>query len=297
MESPHINENLKTGNGKFMPVSQIPPEVAAYMDNAAKMQQIIQAMKEIPALQSEVPTDNNPLTKVEFPPEGGVLTFMENHPHPYKGFPFFEYVEKIDVMKKLSRGVLSGFYHSTRGRKLSLILFFPLLFVVKDLLFTGVRTFHRLIERFRIKSNMYCTAVREVYRAFDHPRVNEDLRTLELRLMLKDVLCTVLEFDNAYRYRFQDIIAELDQESVKKNPRKELLRLFNLMSERENTQEIKDTWRLVKMAIRFYLPFDRKLQRMLGDVFSKLNLENVVLTEEDKHFSGLRKDYKFKFKS
>ena len=293
---PQIKENIKKGNGLFMPVSNIPPEVAAYMDNAAKMQQIVAAMKEIPVLQSEVPTDTNALIKVEFPEDGGVLTYMENHPYPYRGFPFFEFVEKIDMMKKISRGTLSGFYHSVRGRRLSLLLFLPLVLVAKDLLSTGVRTFHRLIERFRIKSNLYCMAVREVYRAFDQPRDEEKLKTLELRMMLKDIICTVLEFDNAYRYRFQDIIVELDKEAVKKNPRKELLRLLDVMGEREITQEIRDTWRLVKMAVRFYLPFDRELRTMLGDILSRVNLDAMALADDDKHFAGLRKDYEFKFK-
>ena len=284
-----------TSQGTSMPLSTLPPAVAAYMQNAAYLQQIVAAMKEIPVLESEKPTDTNPLTKVEFPEEGGVLTYMGNHPYPYKGFPFFENVEKIDTIKKIFRGVLSGFYHSVKHRRLSLVLFLPLLIVSKDLLSTAIRAFHKLIERFRVKREMYSKIVREVYRTFDKPREGEDLKTLELRLMIKDTICTVLEFDNAYRYRFQDVIIELDKEAVKKNPRKELLRLLNLMGEREKTQEVRDTWRLLKMGVRFYLPFDRKISKMLGDVFSEVNLSELALTDPDKHFSCLRQDYTFKF--
>ena len=287
------------GNGKSIipiPEGTLPPEVAGYMRNVQLMHGIVQAMKEIPVLQSEVPTDTNALTKVEFPEEGGVLTYMSNHPYPYRGFPYFEFVEKIDLIKKISRGTLSGLYHSVKGHnKLRLLLMFPLLFAAKDLIMTSVRTFHRMIERSRIKSDKYSKAVRAVYRAFDTPRPNEDLGTLELRLMLKDIVCTILEFDNAYRFRFQDVIVDLDKGALKKNVPKELLRLLDVMSSREQGPEIKDTWRLLKMAIRYYLRFDRKTQRMIGDILNELDLEQVILTKEDEHFAGQRTDYKCKF--
>lgn len=280
------------GNG----IAHMPPEMSGYLQNMQKMNQIVREMKEIPVLESEKPTDTNALTKVEFPEEGGVLTFMENHPYPYRGFPYFEFVEKIDLIKKISRGTLSGLYHSVKHRnKLRLLLMLPLLFVARDLISTAVRTFHRMIERSRIKSTRYSRAVRSVYKAFDTPRANEDLGTLELRLMLKDIVCTILEFDNAYRFRFQDVIVELDKERVKENPIKELLRLMDITISREQTQEIRDTWRLIVMGIKFYLRFDSKLKRMIADVLSNLDFEQIKLTPEDEHFAKQRKDYKCRF--
>jgi len=287
------------GNGiSHIPVGNVPPEIAGYMQNMQLMNQIIQEMKEIPVLESEKPTDTNALQKVEFPEEGGVLTYMDNHPFPYRGFPYFEFVEKIDLIKKLSRGMLSGLYHSIFKRsKFTLFLMFPLLLVARDLLFTGVYTYFKLIQRFRVKQIRYSRAMRALYAAFDTPRANEDIKTLELRLMLKDLICMFFEFDNAYRYRLQDVIVELDKVAVKKNPVKEILRLLNIMSSRENTPEVNDSWTLVRMGIKYYLRFDRKLKKMLADVLATLDLEQVALTDEDKHFSSLRKDYSFGFKN
>ena len=276
--------------------NSLPPEMDGYMKNMQLMQEIVRSMKEIPELESEKPTDTNALLKVEFPKEGGILTYMTNHEYPYRGFPFFEFVEKIDTFKKLSRGILSGLYHSLKkGSKFKLLLALPLIFVVRDFISSGIYAYHKLIERFRIKSNLYSNVVRELYRAFNLPRVKEDFETLELRLALKDVLCMILEFDNAYRYRFQDIIVELDKKALKKKPIKELNRLLDLMSSRENDQKVKDTWSLFKLLVKFYLRFDRKLTKMLVDVLSNLNLEEVKHTPEDKHFSCQRKDYIFGF--
>src|SRR3990167_1219297 len=284
----------QVGNGH---ANQLSPEMASYMYNMQMLQQIASHMREIPVLESEKPTDTNALLKVEFPIEGGVLTYMENHPYPYRGFPLFENVDKIDTIKKLSKAMLSGFYHSAKKRRFTLIFMLPLLFVARDMLFTGVYTFHRLIERFKIRSDKYSQSVRALYKAFDTPRHKEDIKMLELRLMLKDVACMLLELDNAYRYRFQDVVAELDQQAVKANPVKELVRLLDLMVSRENTQEVRDTWKLVKMGVKYYLRFDRSLKKMLADVLSTLDLKEIELTLEDKHFAGLRRDYKFKFKN
>ena len=284
------------GNG-IIPIreGQIPPEVASYMGNTQMMYEIVRAMKEIPELESEKPTDTNALVKVEFPEEGGILTYMSNHEYPYRGFPYFEFVEKIDTIKKLSRGVLSGLYHALKGNKLKAIFAIPLIFVGRELITAGIYTYYKLIERFRIKSNLYSKAIRELYRTFSVPRAGENTKILELRLLVRDLICIILEFDNAYRYRFQDIIVELNKEAIKTKPIKELIRLLDVMSQRENDQKVKDSWWLLKMVIRLYLRFDRKLLKMFSDVLSQLNLAELVHTPQDKHYSCLRNDYRFGF--
>ena len=91
--------------------------------NIMLMNWIQREMKEIPELQSETPKDTNPILKVEFPEEGGILTHMQGLPYPYRGFPLAEFVEKVDIIKKLSRNLLSGFYHSFKGKNKFLLIF------------------------------------------------------------------------------------------------------------------------------------------------------------------------------
>ena len=270
--------------------------VSPQMQNIMLMNWISREMKELPELQSEIPKDTNPILKVEFPPDGGILTYMQGFEHPYKGFPLAEFVEKVDTIKKLSRNMLSGFYHSIKSRNKFLLFFmFPSILIARDAFYTGIYTFYRVIERFRVKRDKYSKAMREVYRAFNYPRLKENMKILEIRLMLKDLVTMLLEFDNAYRYRFQDIITELNKENLKANSVKELNRLLDVISEREKTQEIKDTWRLLRMGLNYYLRFDRKLLKMFVDVFSELNLDEVKLTQEDKLYCAKRYDYNFGF--
>ena len=270
--------------------------VSPEFHNIMLMNWIQREMKELPELQSEVPKDTNPILKVEFPDKGGILTYMQGFEHPYKGFPLAEFVEKVDTIKKLSRNLLSGFYHSIKSKnKLTMLFLFPSLFVARDLVYTGIYTFYRVIERFRIKAFRYSDAMREIYRAFNQPRKNEDMKILEMRLMLKDLICMLLEFDNAYRYRFQDVAAELNKENFKSRPIKELNRLLDIASKREKNQEVKDTWTLLRMGLNYYLRFDRKLLKMFVDVLLEIDLDKVKLDEKDKLYCAKRYDYDFGF--
>jgi len=269
-------------------------ETQAYLHNMGLMQQIVREMREIPELPSEKPTDVHPLEKVEFPEKGGVLTYMGGHAHPYKGFPFFEFVDKIDTIKKVQKATLSSLFHSFKGRRLSLIglLFVPWLF--KELARAYIYTFYRIIERFRVKTLRYSDAIRELHRACSI-QFEETAEERELRYMIRDLVCMVLEFDNAYRFRFQDVIVELDKAALRKNPGKELTRLLTLMQSRETTQEVKDTWTLVRYFLPWYIRLNSSLKKAIVGVLSELDLETVKLSAEDTHFAKERKDYKFAF--
>lgn len=264
----------------------------ALMNQMQIMNGIVREMKEIPELPSEVATDKSSLEKVEFPDEGGMLTYMSGHDYPYRGFPYFEIVEKIDLIKKISRAAVSGLYHSLKRKKYWLFTLIPSIWVVKNFAETGIYTFYRLVERFKLKPQRYSRSIRELHRAFSIPR-GEDTHTQELRLMLRDLVCMILEFDNAYRFRVQDWIEDLDQVAVKKNPIKEISRVLTIAQSRELTAEIKDTWTLAKLGVSVYLRFDRKLKNVLADILASIDKEQFKLTPEDKHFTARRKDYAF----
>lgn len=266
-------------------------------NNWERMMGIVRHMREIPELPSEAaPKDSSSLENVEFPPEGGVLTYMSGMEEPYKGFPFHEMVDKIDILKKVVRGTLSSFFHSSKRRnKLQLltILFVP--WLVTDSVRALVYTFFRMVERFKIKPIMYSTSMRELHRVFSIEHFNEKPQDREFRLQLRDLTCMILEMDNAYRFRFQDVMSELDKVSLRKNPGKELVRLLTLMQSREKEQTVKDTWTLFKTFLPIALFFSRKTRRYVIDILTSLDLEQIKLSKEDRAFCVPRSDYTFGF--
>lgn len=278
--------------------SQKAEEWRAYNLNLNLMREIASMMKETPHIPSEVTKDSdmNPLVRVEMPEAGGVLTYMLNNELPFKGFPFNEFVDKIDVIKKIQRAALSSIYHSTKKRswfQLIRLALVPWLF--GDLIKAYIYVFYRQIDRFKIKPIRYSDAIRELHRAFTVANPDEQVSDQEFRYQVRDIVCMVLEFDNAYRFRFQDIIVELDKEKLAQNPSKEIVRLLNELSSRELVQEVKDTWKLARYFLPIYLRFNKPLRHSLVNVLTALDLEKVKLSPEDIQFSKTRKDYKFGF--
>ncbi len=268
---------------------------ADYTRFTSLMNGIAEEMREIPHLPSEVmnPDDTSPLIKVEFPKEGGVLTWMEKYSYPYKGYPHHEFVEKIDFIKKINRAFLSGLYHQLKHRKKFMFLtLLPSAWALKDALRAWIHVVYRFVERFRIKPIRYSTFVRELHRAFTE---SADEKEREFIFKIRDLLCMILEFDNAYRFRAQDVLAEMDISRLKKHTVKELLRLIEILASREKIQEIRDTWKLVERWLSLYLRFDGKLVRIIRNALSGLDIEKVKLTVEDKVFCLPRKDYSFGF--
>ncbi len=267
----------------------------AMMENYKIMGQIVAEMKEVAILPSEVPQDQSMLEKVEFPEEGGVLTYMQGHTHPFRGFPYFEFVDSIDKIKKIGKAQLSGLYHTIyKGNKLKLLSLLPAYWVLKKFFYIEVYMFYRLLDRFKLKQHRYCRAVRELNRCFNLEDNSLKMETWETKMMLRDLLAMVFEFDNAYRFRFQDLIEEFDKGLFKKNPIAELKRLVSIAIEREKTQELKDFWSLTRMLMN-YLYLDPQIRKIVINVLSNIDIDQAKLTIEDKHYCKPRLDYNFGF--
>ena len=258
----------------------------------ARMMQIVQEMKEVQeVITPEQAKDASFIERIDAPDEGGILTYMNGHEEPYRGFPFYEMVDKIDILKKVVRATLSSFFHSIKRRNKLIVLtlaFVP--WLLNDMARAMIHVFYRAIERHKIKPKYYSKSMRELYRAFT---VFADT---EVDREVRDFVCMILEMDNAYRFRFQDVIVELDKQALKKNTGKELTRLLSILQTRESGQTVRDTWTLFKTFIPTALWLSPKVKKQIVSVLTELNLSEVALTAEDKWYATPRKDYSCKFR-
>jgi hypothetical protein len=131
----------------------------------------------------------------------------------------------------------------------------------------------------------YSQPVREVYRILsEFPKE-------------RDIICFWLETDMAYRYRFQDIIYELNIELFKKDQIKELLRLLDILISREiGGMDFK--WKTIRKyvvpglkVIKFFKP---KLFKKVCQMVANINLEEIKSSKEDIYWQKDYIDYKFK---
>jgi len=121
--------------------------------------------------------------KVVFPEEGGVLTFLEGHEKPFPGFPHERMVGKIALIKSLIPAILKG---------------------VNNLIFKD-----------QIKPERYSRPVREIYRLFNLLIEREKSEAHKKRWeIIRNATCSILEFDNSYRFRLQDVLKEIKIEEI-----------------------------------------------------------------------------------
>lgn len=270
-------------------------EQEALVRSVSMMSDVSKRMKQIPVLPSEIPTDNHPLTRVEFPEEDGVLTYMAGYDYPYRGYPYYEFVDKIDIIKKISRGIQSGFYHGLKQSKLKWLLIALIPTLGRSVFWAFCYSFDRLVARTPMRVNRFSESVRELHRAASISWGDETQELSDLRKMLRNIECMILEFDNAYRFRFQDLVVEIDKDALRKNPRKEINRLMDIWISRESVEDVKNSWVLLKLFNNWYLRFDRGLRQMIVRVLLELDPEKCKLSVEDKYFATPRVDYIFGF--
>lgn len=120
--------------------------------------------------------------KIEAPEEGGIFAHFPNKPFPFPGFPDQRIVYRVASAKRL----------------------IPM----------AMDWMHDYIKQY-IPENpkLYCKSVRELYRLFNI--VIERSNLGEKFTKIRDIVCVFAEYDNAYKFIFQDIAGEANLEEMK----------------------------------------------------------------------------------
>jgi len=126
----------------------------------------------------------------------------------------------------------------------------------------------------RLRSENYSQPVKEVRRV---------LRGMMDGYLL-DALTLILEYDSGYRYRFQDIIAELNKEALAKNPAKEVMRLLDVLTFREGLGKAIDPaskWQKLKRLIPLLFFVCPKIKRQVVKILTEMNIDEVKFDKSD----------------
>ncbi len=164
------------------------------------------------------------LLKIELPPidkGGGAFSYLSNRTEPYRGIPVTEAVEALAIVKKSIPVLMENFYN----KKLKIIAGLLFIFsrkrfysLMNRIFFASIGFAFPALQKYRLKPYRYSQAVQEVHRLFDLLIEREGELRPEKQDMwekVRDIVCIALEFDNAYRFRFQDILSNLNIEKIK----------------------------------------------------------------------------------
>lgn len=118
--------------------------------------------------------------------------------------------------------------------------------------------------------------------------VKEVRRVLKGRLddNLINALALILEYDSAYRYRFQDIIAELNKDNLKKSAR-EIIRLLDIIDKREQGRS--NRWEQIKKSVKLIFLFCPKIKKQIVAILKDINIDEVKFSKEDIYWTNKNK--------
>jgi hypothetical protein len=229
------------------------------------------------------------ITRIEFPQEGGCLTYYEGIEYPSKGFPYAETVETVDRVKKMYMLVGRRMMKMLSKNKLKTIVL--LLFLRKeffDIISGYLESLNGSLRLVRQKPQMYCICVRELYRVFG--LLAEKYKDKQTQISdIRDTLCMILEYDDAYRYRFQNEISNLNKENVGKDLVKELNRLLDrgIEAEIEIKSGVETRYALIKKTL-ILLKFKKDIRNMLRDFILDLDIDKLKLDKADKFHANIK---------
>lgn len=184
---------------------------------------------------------------VKYPPEGGIYVYYKGMPFPKKGFPYPEAVWHNDILKRVTLTIAKTFANKYMLVPLSLIVLMPW-FMKKSILEGVLSNFVRIGEWLFmgdfLKADRYSNPARGLRKMLTDMcmYLHLDQRTVEFFPL---IVSNMLEYDDAYRYRFQDLMTEASRQALMERPLREVLRIIKIGKEREQVPLVQATMKAV----------------------------------------------------
>lgn len=210
------------------------------------------------------------MEKIEY--TDGIKVFYKEAQFPRSGFPTPEAIDAINKVKRL-------LVNSIKLNKISLFSVF-VLNKNKNLIEWFNNVAYEIMYPFIIKDEFLTKPAREIKNILSP--IDEKLAT---------ILAHLVEYDDAYRYRFQDIFSEINLISYSYNPLRELGRVLNIAKDRDLQGVYNKYINIYKvLKVLSYIPaYKKKINNILLEIY----LPNMRFSESDWYWVCQRGDYKF----
>lgn len=233
--------------------------------------------------------------RTEYPAGGGIYVYYRGMKFPKKGFPFPEAVWGNDVVKRISTMTLNILFSKDTLVFMPLFLILPWKKKMK-VLHTIISGYTRAADWIAKSHFLKIERMSNPCRSLYHMTCDFLKRIgLERDLKLAMHLATMIEYDDAYRYRLEDVFSETSREELLKAPIKETRRLIQIFFSRELVGHVKDKFKmlawgapLILLHPRVRRAFKQTLRAMTDEQFDMLKLDNA-----DRYHVLLRGDYNF----
>ncbi len=239
--------------------------------------------------------------RTEYPPEGGIYVYYEGMPYPQKGFPFPDAVWMNDVVKRIT-----VFFLRSMGSKDMILpaLAFAILpwkwqlRTFEKFLYNFARVALWMFQSIFLKDDRYCNAGRSLRKLVERFLIEVGIVERTAQDFAK-VVATMIEYDNAYRYRFEDIMTETTRAQLISRPIREFRRLGAIFRKREKYVDMfskLDSF-IALGTVALMIPRVRRAFRTAVGSLNGTEFDMMKLDDADKYHVLNRPDYDYMGKS
>lgn len=223
-------------------------------------------------------SDSRNISDYKIDKDGSVMLMSEGILEPMRLVPDNLTINLVSIYKRLVYLILDNLVKMGWLKRIITLITIQINYDV----FTKWLEYIFATNQILLKEEHYSQPVKEIRRVLRYKFENN----------LFEAITLILECDSAYRYRFQDIIAELKKENLK-NPRQELLRLWDIMTSRETIlgqlRKYKSLRKFISLAI-----FVPKIKKLVVSILTEINIDEVKMTKADIYWSNEYGVYNFR---
>ncbi len=233
------------------------------------------------------------LDHIEYTKNKGINVYIKDAKFPKKGWPYPEAIWAINVAKSLFVEPIKVLLApQLRGIALGLLLpFKSKLNLVERALQTYCNLSLNVISPHIIKYDYLAPCSKEmeavVYTFLVKLGISESPAT-----NFAKIICTIVEYDDAYRYRIQDIMAETNKEKLMINPKKELNRLLDILVARDHSEKVKANLKNIRRLINLVF-LSRKVKKAFCATVMEMDIVSLQPDEADSYWMNFREDYDY----
>lgn len=235
--------------------------------------------------------------KIETPPEGGMYLYFKDVPFPKKGFAYPAAAYAGNLIKRQTIMMLMSLAAKEMLLPAIAFLFIPYkkkISILENFLRQYWRNADYVLAPHYLKESYLSPCSHELMKA-----TRTFLTEIGISELFADrtarILSLLVEIDNTYRYRIEDLMSETSKETLLANPRKELKKLMIISRDRDY-KDVSAKF-VAFMNVALYIMVYPKIKRAFKKTFEQSDFARFQLDEADRYHVLNRNDYKYMGKS
>lgn len=235
----------------------------------------------------------NPVTyvieKILINSDKGILVYYKDVPFPRKGFPTPESVGAANVVKRVFIESIKTF-----SKKQFIISWFLLFFSkgsIEKLLLSFNRISYGVMSHYILKPEYMSPLASEFQGIIYMSLVKFGISKGTSRQFAK-IFGSLIDYDNAYRYRLEDLFTETSRELMMEDPRREFKKILKIFLERERMWTVSNKFKNIYKLIALPLMFS-SVRYSLKEALRHCEFERLQFDDIDRYWCSMRTDYNY----